>query len=74
MTELADLASLARMGTTTGRYHWAAVAAALGAMPPPDYVELINTYGGGTIDRDITIFEPGSHAETYDLLRSYTRY
>jgi hypothetical protein len=69
MTELSELASLARMNADPGQYDWTAVTAALGAMPPPDYVNLINTYGGGLFDGELVIFEPGASIDTYDLLR-----
>ncbi|XVQ11059.1 hypothetical protein ACQP1W_00315 [Spirillospora sp. CA-255316] len=68
MTELAELASLVNMGAATRRYDWSKTAAVLGAMPPPDYIELIDAHGGGIIDRDIVIFEPGAVPAGYDLL------
>jgi hypothetical protein len=68
MTELAELASLVNMGVATRRYDWSKAAAVLGAMPPPDYVELIDAHGGGIIDRDIHVFEPGGALDSYDLL------
>ncbi|MEW2353159.1 hypothetical protein [Spirillospora sp. NPDC029432] len=37
-------------------------------MPPPDYIELIDAHGGGTLDRDLTVFEPGAVPAAYDLL------
>lgn len=68
MTELAELAALVNMGASTRRYDWPKAAAALGAMPPPDYIELIDTHGGGIIDRDIHVFEPENPLDGYDLL------
>jgi hypothetical protein len=69
MTELAELAALARMSPTPTEYDWTALAEALGTMPPPDYVELVNTYGGGTFDNDVIVFTPGSSFYSYDMLR-----
>lgn len=68
MTELAELASLVNMGAATRRYDWPKTAAVLGAMPPPDYVELIDAHGGGILDGDIHIFEPGGALDGYNLL------
>lgn len=69
MTELAELAALARMSPTPTDFDWAALAQALGAMPPSDYVELVNTYGGGSFDNDVIVFTPGSSFYSYDMCR-----
>lgn len=68
MTEVAELARLVNMRPTNRRYDWARAASALGVMPPPDYVELIDTYGGGVLNKDVHLFEPGCHLPAYDLL------
>lgn len=68
MAELAELASLTNMGVATRRYDWSKAAEVLGAMPPADYIALINAHGGGVLDRDIHVFEPGAALASYDLL------
>ena len=53
------------------RPDWSRVSAALGTEVPPDYVELIDLYGGGQFDGYLWLLEPFSANESYDLVRSY---
>jgi hypothetical protein len=49
---------------------WSAVTAQLGTELPSDYIELIETYGGGRFEHYLWLLEPFSANEFYDLVRS----
>lgn len=48
---------------------WAEVSARLGIGLPADYVELIETYGGGQFDDYLYLLEPFAANDSYDLVR-----
>jgi hypothetical protein len=47
---------------------WAAVERTLGLPLPPDYKELIHTYGGSNWDDYLYLLEPGCPNDNYDLI------
>ncbi len=47
---------------------WTSVERALGVELPPDYKELIRTYGGGDWDDYLYVLEPGCPNDNYDLI------
>ncbi|MDQ0987569.1 hypothetical protein QFZ71_004852 [Streptomyces sp. V2I9] len=49
---------------------WGDVARELGIQLPADYRELIDTYGGGCLDKYLWVLEPDCQKRPYDLLSS----
>jgi hypothetical protein len=57
---LRDLVALVPPADAGRRHHdWDGVRAALGTDIPPDFVELVDTYGSGQFDELLWIYEPG---------------
>ena len=52
---------------------WAAARAKLGLELPADYRALIDRYGAGTFDDELSVFAPGHPNEHLDLLRQADR-
>jgi SMI1-KNR4 cell-wall len=49
---------------------WAEVSARLGTALPADYVELLETYGGGQFDGYLYLLEPFAPNDSYDLMHA----
>lgn len=56
------------IGSVTRSYDWNRVASELGYRMPADYVELIDTYGGGVFCDYIRILEPQAGKAGHDLV------
>ncbi|MGK5678143.1 SMI1/KNR4 family protein [Actinoplanes sp. URMC 104] len=48
---------------------WAEVSARLGTEVPADYVELVETYGGGQFDDYLYLLTPFAANDSYDMVR-----
>ena len=64
---LARLVELIPPTATPVSKDWDAVEGRLGTPLPQDYRDLVDTYGGGQFDAHISLLEPGSPGEVYDL-------
>ncbi|MQS06335.1 hypothetical protein FNX48_003810 [Streptomyces sp. IF17] len=66
---VSDLARWANVSypQSPGEVDWSGVPVELRALLPDDYMEMIDTFGGGTFDRHIWIHSPGRQGEPYDL-------
>jgi hypothetical protein len=67
-TPLERLVLLVPPPAIPARTDWTAVAERLGGALPRDYVELVDTYGGGDLDEYIQLLVPGSPRVGGDLV------